>query len=266
VISRSSGLKSVAIIQARMNSSRLPGKVLKQVSGRPLISFMYERVSSSEELDYVVVATSQESSDDPIYEYCIKHAIPCQRGSLDDVLDRYYTVAEMMSADIVVRLTGDCPVIAPKVIDELVKVYKKGGYDYVANTAPPDGVTFPEGMDVEVFSMAALKRAWNEAKKPSDREHVTFYFWKNPDIFSCYRYDLEEDYSMFRLTVDYPQDFELIEKILMELYEDDPLFTMREIICYLEKNPLVRQLNADIESFSGWKPSLDRDIEQGFSG
>ena len=252
------------IIQARLSSLRLPGKVLQEVNGRPLLSYMLERVSAAKTLDWVVVITSVEPSDDPIVGLCQDENIPCYRGSLDDVLDRYYQAALQMKCDVVVRLTGDCPLIDPRVIDTVVSVYQAGQYDYVANTAPPDDATFPDGMDVEVFSFAALERAWREAKKPSEREHVTFYFWKNPQLFSTFRYDLPEDLSKYRLTVDYREDFEVISAALTELYPQNSQFTMDDVIAFLEAHPDILVKNAHIASNLGWQPALERDKQMGF--
>ena len=247
-----------------MNSSRLPGKVLLKINGRPLISYMYERVLAARSLDGILIATSQESSDDLLYEYCIDNSIPCVRGSLDDVLGRYYHAALKSDADIIVRLTGDCPLIDPMVIDAVVNVFTQSEYQFVANTAPPDHVKYPEGMDVEVFSVSTLKKAYYEAYKPSDREHVTFYFWKNPDRFSCFRCDLEDDLSKYRLTVDYPEDFIVVEAILNALYSNSYIFSMHDIVQFLDINPSINNINSIVEPFSGWRPSLEKDIIEGF--
>jgi len=252
-----------AIIQARMSSTRLPGKVLKPVRGRPLLAHMMERVSRAHNLHEIVVATTVSGADAEIVGLCEKSGFACFRGSEDDVLDRYYQAALQMKCDVVVRLTGDCPLIDPKVIDDVIGAYLSGHYDYVANTAPPVG-TFPDGMDVEVFSFGALERAWREAMKPSEREHVTFYFWKNPQLFSTFRYDLPEDLSKYRLTVDYPQDFEVISSVLTELYPQNPQFSMEEVITFLEAHPDILAKNAHVAWNLGWQPALERDRQRGF--
>jgi spore coat polysaccharide biosynthesis protein SpsF (cytidylyltransferase family) len=254
-------LKTVAIIQARMSSSRLPGKVLMHVKKKPLLLYMYERVKASNEIDEVIIATSNEESDDVIVKLCKENNIMYMRGSLNDVLDRYYQAAKITNASLVVRLTADCPIIDPSVIDSIIGVYKNGAYDFVANTAPPEGMTYPEGMDVEVFSMLALENAWNYATKPSEREHVTFYFWKNIDKFKCFRADLTYNRSNYRLTVDYFEDFLLVSKILEALYSEDKFFSMNDILEFLDQNPDIFQINNKIESFSGWEASLMKDLE-----
>jgi len=253
-----------AIIQARMGSTRLPNKVLMEVNGRPLLSYMIERVKAAETIDEVVIATSSGKSDDPIAIFCQSNKIICLRGSLEDVLDRYYQTAVKTKCTTVVRLTGDCPLIDPKVIDTVVKKYETGNYDYVANTAPPENITFPEGMDVEVFSFKVLKKAWEEAKKPSDREHVTFYFWKNTNKFSTYRYDLKKNYSRYRLTIDYPEDYEVIKVLIAALYPKKKLFSMLDIINYLDSHEDVMKINQNIKPFTGWTSAFQKDKLAGF--
>lgn len=262
-VTQLSNKKTMAIIQARMNSTRLPGKVLKLIDTRPMLGYMAERVSSASEVDDYVIATSSAVSDDPIEEFCTNNDIPFFRGNLDDVLDRFYQASKIADAKIIIRLTGDCPLVDPNIINKMVRIFKKNSYDYMANTAPPEGITFPEGMDVEIFSKEALKKAWKEAEKPSEREHVTFYFWKNKNLFSTFRYDLEENYSNYRLTVDYPEDFELVEKIIQHFNNSKLQFNMDEIIAFLVENPEITDLNKNIESFSGWKDSLEQDKLRG---
>lgn len=241
-----------------MGSTRLPGKVLREINGRPMLSYMLERVFAAHSIDSVVLATSIDSSDDPVAELCREDNILCYRGSADDVLDRYYQAARRFKADIIVRLTGDCPLIDPRMIDDVIDAYKNRDYDYVANTIPPKW-TVPDGMDVEVFSFQKLEQAWREAKRPSEREHVTFYFWKNPEVFSVYRYNLKEDFSEYRLTVDYPEDFEVVKSIFTSLYPGNPLFTMEDIINFLKDNPDIHKKNRDIEPTRGWQPALEKD-------
>ncbi|MCP3930799.1 MAG: NTP transferase domain-containing protein, partial [Bacteroidetes bacterium] len=143
------------IIQARMNSSRLAGKVLKQINGLPMLYYMLQRVGKATKVDRVILATSNKRSDDVIADFCESQDVQCFRGQLDDVLDRYYQAAKFSKSDHIVRLTADCPIIDPSVIDKMIEVYKKGNYDYIANTCPPEGITYPEGMDVEIFSFKA---------------------------------------------------------------------------------------------------------------
>ncbi len=249
-----------AIIQARLDSTRLPKKVLLKVNGQPLLSCMIERIKRAEKIDKIVVATTTAVLDDEIEIFCKDENVECFRGNEKDVLDRYYSCARQIGAKVIVRLTSDCPLIDPSVIDEVVSCYLENSfkYDYVANTVPPPG-TYPDGMDVEVFSFNLLEKAWKNAKKPSEKEHVTFYFWKNPGLFKIYRHDLKIDLSKYRLTVDYKEDYLLIKKIVEHFHNDKLLFTMEDIIAFLKKNPDILKINQDIERNVGWQKSLIKD-------
>lgn len=252
-------MKTVAIIQARMGSTRLPGKVLMEVKNKPLLLYMYERVKAAKRIDDVIIATSNEKIDEVIVNFCQLNKIDYICGSLNDVLDRYYHAAKNKDASLIVRLTSDCPLIDPKVIDLVVATFQDGDYDFAANTAPPEGVTYPEGMDVEVFSISALRNAWKNANKPSEREHVTFYFWKNAHKFKCIRLDLPSNKSNYRLTVDYLEDFLVVSKILEALYIDGKVFSMSKIFEFLDHNPDIFNINSKIKPFSGWESSLNED-------
>jgi spore coat polysaccharide biosynthesis protein SpsF len=247
-----------------MSSSRLPGKVLLEVDGRPLLSYMLERVALAKSIDKIVLATSSDASHDPVAEFCAREKITCYRGSLNDVLDRYYQAAALAKCKTVVRLTGDCPVIDPQVIDAVVAHFYSGNFDYAANTAPPEGITYPEGMDIEVFSFAVLEQAWKETVKPSDREHVTFHFWNNPDKFATSRHNLKEDLSQYRLTVDYPEDFEVIKQIIVRFYPDKPDFSLSDIVDFLRNNQKVHRINSKIKGFQGWQTAFVADKKAGF--
>jgi spore coat polysaccharide biosynthesis protein SpsF len=251
-----------ALIQARMKSTRLPGKILADVGGRPMLARMFERVRMAKAVDQLMLVTSTDPSDDPVVEFCIRENVPCFRGSLEDVLDRYYQAALMIKPDTVVRLTGDCPLIDPLIIDSMIAVYKQGHYDYVANSAPPPG-TFPDGMDVEVLSFPALERAWIETDKPSHREHVTFYFWQNPDKFRTLRYDGTQDLSSVRLTVDHPQDLEVVREIYARLYAANPFFSMADILALLQQDPGIMDRNKAIRRNEGWASAFEKDRTQG---
>jgi len=207
--------RTVAIVQARYRSTRLPGKVLREVRGRPLLDWMLERLRGAESLDEVVLATSGSPFDDPIAEWARANGVALFRGSEEDVLDRYHRAAQAFDAEVVVRLTSDCPLIDPAVVDRVVEAMHAAGgqLDYVANTCPPTG-SYPDGMDVEVIDARALGRAWREARDPLHREHVTFELWKNPDRYRLLRVDAPEDLSDVRITVDYPDDLSVVERVL----------------------------------------------------
>lgn len=249
---------TAAIIQARMSSTRLPGKVLADLQGRAMLAYMVDRVRRATGLDTVAVATSVDPTDDAIGDLCAAEGITCIRGSLEDVLERYNHAAALLSADVVVRLTGDCPLVDPAVIDRVLAKFQEGGYDYVANTVPPPA-TFPNGMDVEVFSRAALERAARDARKPSEREHVTFHFWQNPGRFATCRVDLPVDLSAYRLTVDYEQDLRVVRTIVAALAPVERYFTMEAAIAYLDSNPSLRAANSGVDFGAGWAASFEKD-------
>lgn len=243
----------VGIIQARMGSARLPGKILKKVNGVALLGYQVGRVRKSRLLDKIVVATSVLDKDDVVEEFCKKNNIECFRGSEDDVLSRYYECAQKYNADIVVRLTADCPLSDPKITDDTIKFYIDTKVDYVANTVPPETSKYPDGFDVEVFSMKALKKAYEEASNPHDREHVTFYFWKYNNGFKTAQLYNSKNYSKYRLTVDYPEDFEVVEFVIKELKKRKSFGHIDEIIEILDTNPVIKTKNSKYYSGIGWK-------------
>jgi len=244
----------VAIIQARMGSTRLPGKVLKEVGGVPLLKIMLQRVIAARKLDKVVIATSVLPTDDPISDFCASEGYECFRGSESDVLSRYHECATKIGAKVIVRLTADCPLVDPKVIDSVVELYKKTGADYAANTVPPETNTFPDGSDVEVFSYEALDRAQREATDASDREHVTFHFWRDPARgFKTAQLSNTEDWSKYRLTVDYPEDFDVIKVIVSDLFNDGACPSLTDITEFLKSRPELTSLNGKYYFGQGWK-------------
>jgi len=236
-----------------MGSTRLPGKVLREVCGKPLILHQIERVRDSKSLDKVIVATSIAPENDAIERFCRKHDVAIFRGSEDDVLDRFYKCAKKERLDTIVRLTADCPLTDPLVIDEAVTLYKNGRYDYVANTVPPESSTYPDGSDVEVFSIEALERANRECDNPHYREHVTFFFWKYDNGFKTAQLQRDEDLSEIRFTVDYPEDLEVIEAILKKIKGKDIYGHVNEIAGVLKENPGIRDRNSKYKFGMGWK-------------
>ncbi|TCT26465.1 spore coat polysaccharide biosynthesis protein SpsF [Melghiribacillus thermohalophilus] len=238
-------MKTVAIIQARMGSTRLPGKVLKKVLGKPLLEYQLERVKKSRLIDEIVVATTVKEQDQPIVDFCTEKGVSCYRGSEEDVLARYYEAANEYEAEIVVRLTSDCPVIDPGVIDRVIQAFLEDEEaDYVSNTLER---TFPRGMDTEVFSFQALEQAFQSARMQSEREHVTPYIWKNSDRFSIKSVFHRDDLSIHRWTVDTPEDFELIKKMIEHLYRVQRDFSMEDMLQLLDQHPQWKEINAHIE-------------------
>ncbi|KFL16175.1 acylneuraminate cytidylyltransferase [Geobacillus stearothermophilus] len=239
-------MKVAAIIQARMGSTRLPGKVLKKVLGKTLLEYQIERVKRAKTIDEIIIATTTKESDDPIVQLCQQLSIPYYRGSEEDVLSRYYEAATKFNVDVVVRLTSDCPIIDPNVIDKVVEHYleNKDRYDYVSNTLTR---TYPRGLDTEVMSYEVLKRVHEEAKELVYREHVTAYIYHHPDQFRLCNVSNEKDESKHRWTVDTEEDFILIKNILETLYPINPLFTLEDVIRILQDKPEWVEINAHIE-------------------
>jgi spore coat polysaccharide biosynthesis protein SpsF len=240
------------IIQARMSSTRFPEKVLADLCGQPMLGVLLQRIQASKLAGPIVVATSTDSRDDRIASFCADSGVDSFRGSLDDVLDRYYQAAKAYSFDIVVRITADCPLVDPTVIDTVIKKMLDNELDYLTTSAPPEGVTIPDGFDVEIFSFQALERAHKLATTAQDREHVTFYFWKNPHIFTTSRFDLSQNWSQYRVTVDRPEDLEVVRQVYKALSKGNPLFSMEEVVDFLKTNPSVVALNSAVIKNEGW--------------
>jgi spore coat polysaccharide biosynthesis protein SpsF len=222
--------KTVAIIQARMGSSRLPGKVLQDLGGQPMLARVLNRAGRASGLDALVVATTSEPADDALEAFCEQMGFACFRGSQFDVLDRYYQCARMMMAETVVRITADCPFIAPEEITRVLKAYQKGEYDFVANRLPPPYKrSTPIGMDVEVVSFANLERAWREAKEPYEREHVMPYFYDTPGRFRVKLVHHRPSLGYLRFTVDTPADLTLAREVFAAFGNRDD-FTLGELL------------------------------------
>ncbi len=236
--------KVTAIIQARVGSTRLPGKVLKPLLDKPMLTWVVERAQKSRLIDEVVIATTTQSGDDAIADLCHKEGWFCFRGSEDDVLDRYYQTALQLKSETIVRITSDCPVIDPGICDLLVASFLSiaPSCDYVTNSEP---ASYPRGLDVEIFSLDALKQAWREDDKPEWREHVTPFIYNNPDRFIIHNISNPVDYSSYRWTVDTPEDFSLIEKIYNYFGHGD--FSWHDIISACEENPSWRDINTHIQ-------------------
>lgn len=248
-------MKTVAIIQARMSSTRLPGKIMADLEGRPLLARVVERARAARSLDQVTVATTDCAADDRVAEFCKIEQIPVFRGSEDDVLDRFHQAAEKFHANVVVRLTADCPLLDPAVIDRVVRSFQQGHYDYVSNTLEP---TYPDGLDTEVFSAAALEKAWREAKLKSEREHVTPYIWKNPGLFRLLNVKNDTDLSGLRWTVDEPQDLELVRRIYRDLSVKG-IFGMGDVLDASRRHQEWKDINAAFSRNEGYEKSLRED-------
>ena len=204
--------KTVAVIQARMGASRLPGKVLEMIEGHPMLWYVVNRTSKASCVDQVIVATTDLPADDPVANWCADNSVSCYRGSESDVLDRYYQTSKECEANQIIRITADCPLIDPVVIDQVVSEFCNEGADYASNSSP---YSWPDGLDVEVFTFAALEQAWREATRGADREHVTPYLRRDSSFRSiAVEGDVEPDVKDWRLTVDHPDDLAYIRAIL----------------------------------------------------
>jgi len=231
----------VAIVQARMGSTRLPGKVLKTVCGKTLLEHQMERMLRAALLDAVVVATSVSPADDRIEDLVLSRGWMVYRGPEEDVLGRYAEAAAAFEANPVVRMTMDNPLMDPYVIDRVVETYQNGSYDFVTNNLE---ATFPHGLDLEVFSRAALGIAHREATKAFDREHVSPFIRDHPSRFRLGNVRSPRDLHHLRWTVDYPEDFEFVLAVYEMLYRDGEFFTSDDVLTLLERHPDLRWINA----------------------
>jgi spore coat polysaccharide biosynthesis protein SpsF len=237
--------KLVAVVQARMGSTRLYGKVMKKICEKPMLLLMLERLKKSKLIDEIIVATSIEKRDDIIFDLASKNNYSVFRGSELDCLDRHYKSGLQYKADYVAKITPDCPLIDPIIVDKVLNYFLENieKYDYVSNAHPP---TYPDGLDFEVFKISSLKKAWIEAKKNEEREHTTTYIWSHPEIFRLGNVEMPNNQNMFskeRWTVDYPEDFEFVKIIYENLYKDGRIFLMDEILEFLNKRKDVWNIN-----------------------
>jgi len=236
----------VAIIQARMGSSRLPGKILMDLGGKPMLSRVIERVQQSRLVTSVVVATTTEPKDDQVEKFVKENHrdVMVYRGSEHDVLDRYYQAASAVHADAIVRITSDCPFIDPAVIDQIIEAFETSGSDYAANIL--DTRTYPRGLDAEVFSFAALEKAWKVATDHDSREHVTLFIKKHPELFTGVNVTYAKDYSGYRWTVDEPADYQMA-KAVYDHMAGNPNFRMEDVVALFKTNPELANMNQAIE-------------------
>lgn len=237
-----SRIRIVAIIQARMGSTRLPGKVLADVAGRTMLARVVRRVRRAGRLDEVVVATTTAAGDEPVVEHCQRLGVACFRGQEDDVLDRYYRAATAHAADAVVRITSDCPLIDPEVIDRVVGAFLDRQPDYASNTLRR---TWPRGLDTEVTTTAALSRAWREAAEPYQRVHVTPYLYQHPEHFTLLAVTGEEDLSAGRWTVDTGEDLDFVRAVCERMGGEDG-FSWREVHRLLGDEPSLAERNRHV--------------------
>jgi spore coat polysaccharide biosynthesis protein SpsF len=238
-------MKVVSTIEARLRSSRLPGKVLRPAVGKPMLELLIERLRRARRIDEIVVATTDNPADDAIEELARRLGAGCFRGSEEDVLDRVLRAAQSVAADVIVEITGDCPLTDPRIVDRMVEVYLANKVDYVANVLKR---TYPDGLEVQVFATALLAEVASLTQDPADREHVSLYIYEHPERYQLHNVEshLPEKYWELRLTLDTPEDFELIAAIYHELYPKNPAFTLDDVLRLLDRRPELLALNAEI--------------------
>lgn len=248
----------LGVLQARVSSSRLPGKVLRPLLGEPMIARQIERLRRARRLDALVLATSTDPSDDALARWAEGAAVPVYRGALDDVLDRFVRAARAYAPKHVARLTADCPLADWAVIDAVVARHLASGADYTSNTIEP---TWPDGLDVEVMTMAALEIAAREATAQYQREHVTQFIVRQPERFRLENVRSGHDLSGLRWTVDEPADFELVEAIYGALYPSNPAFGTADILAFLQHNPQWMTHNTRHARNEGLARSIARELQ-----
>lgn len=236
------------IVQARMGSTRLPGKVMKKIMGKPLLEHVILRLQLVKSIDQIVIATTDNPKDNPIVDLASKIGIGVFRGSEENVLERYHQAAKMFQLDVIVRITSDCPVIDPELVDKVINYYMENQpADYASNCIER---TFPRGLDVEVFSFEVLERAFVEATEPYEIEHVTPYLYQNPSKFKILNFKNAEDYSFHRWTVDTKEDLELINIIYENLYYSKVDFSFGDILKLFENRPELLRINQHVRQKS----------------
>ena len=255
-------MKVIAIIQARMSSTRLPGKVLKIASGRTILDRMLERVKRSNMVDQVVVATTIDPSDDRIVNACRQYQVEVFRGSLQDVLDRYYQAALQFQADVIVRLTADCPLIDPGLIDEVVNALITNRVDLACNRLPPPfSRTYPIGMDVEACTFDALEKAWQNASQKHEREHVLPYLYAEPGRFKVLQLNYSQDLGHLRWTLDTPADLVLLRRVYRHFHGRND-FSWQEVLQLQQQKPELFLINAGVVHKTFLESEPSRNLEQ----
>ena len=248
-----SELKVGAIIQARMSSTRLPGKVLMPLAGRPMLTQQLVRIKRCRNLEHIFVGTSTGDEDDIIAKECKANGTLVRRGSLEDVLDRFYNIAKTEKLDVIIRLTADCPLADPHLLEVMIQKFFASGADYLSNCAPP---TFPDGLDAEIMTFNALETAWKLARLPSEREHVTPFIRNVRNGFRVENFEHHTDLSSFRWTVDEEADLEFVRAVYNGLIYSKPEFNWHDILDLLQQKPQLTNINAGIGRNEGSLKSM----------
>jgi len=250
-------MKNLVIVQARMGSTRLPGKIMKDLGGKPLLLRMIERLTKAKKPDKIVIATSTLPEDEKIVQLCKEENFDYFRGSPDDLLDRHYQCAKNFNAKVVSKIPSDVPLIDPNVVDMVFDFYENNDFDYVSNLHPP---SFPDGFDVEIFSFEVLKDCWKNSSKDFEREHTTPYIWENPQKFSIGNVLMPggQDLSQkFRLTIDYEEDYQVISEIFENLYPKNPYFSYVDMINFLEEHPKIANKNNHLNGVNWYRHHIE---------
>lgn len=255
----SSNTKIVVVVQARLGSTRLPGKILKKICGKSVLILQLERILAARTPFHLIVATTTESQDDPIVEICEDNDIECFRGHPTDLLDRHYRVALKSGAEAVVKIPSDCPLIDPAVIDKVLNFYleNQGTLDFVSNLHP---ATFPDGNDVEIMPFEILEIAQTEAKKDFEREHTTPFIWDNPKRFRIGNVVMDNGLNLsmtHRFTIDYLEDYEFIKAVYEALYEKNRYFSLYDILDLLERRPDIKKINEKYCGVNWYRKNLN---------
>lgn len=239
-------MKNVVIMQARVNSSRLKAKVLKEIKGKTILEHDIERIKQAKKVDEIIIATTKNRVDDAIVDVAKKCGVRYFRGSEDDVLERYYQAAKEFDVQHIIRITSDCPLIDPFIIDEVIQKYEEMNPDIITNVPNEwEKMTYPRGLDLEIFSFDWLEKAYLEATSKYDREHVSPYIYDNAKERYYHRYS--KDYSKYRWTLDTPEDWQVIEKIYEHFYKGEHNFYFLDIIEFIEQHPEITMINEKIE-------------------
>jgi spore coat polysaccharide biosynthesis protein SpsF (cytidylyltransferase family) len=247
----------LAAIQVRTASTRFPQKVLKKIKGKTILELFIDRVKCCKQIDKIVIATTENTGDDIVVKMAQEMELEWVRGSEMDLLDRFYKCAKLYNPDIIVRVTPDDPFVDPEVLDHGIQIFKENDVDFVTNHFEP---TFPEGLDVEIYSYRTLQIAWKEAKLASDREHCYPYILKNPNKFKTINFTQNQDNSHLRWTIDHECDFEMTKVIYDHLYDTKPIFLQKDILEVLKKHPDIAEMNSEIKRKEGLYISLKQDV------
>ncbi len=250
--------RPLAIVQARMGSTRLPGKVMRSLIGKPVLWHVVDRLRFCQKVEAIVVATTTEVEDDVIEDWCCADWVRCFRGSQEDVLDRYYQAAKFFQASSILRITADCPALDPMVIDELISEYEIHGYDACGLVGG-----FPDGLDCEVMSFSSLERAWKEADMASEREHVTPYIHGHPELFRVGMFERFFNLGHHRWTLDEEPDFRFLERVFHRLYRENTPFVTSDILTLLDREPELTKINQGLIRNEGYLRSLQTDHRVG---